>query len=77
MLGVACHQAPSAVSKAVWLSLWQEMSQDSAGEMEGEVSSTQTLRIECGKGGFPKRENQEVLLPKKGETDAEQKKTNT
>lgn len=35
-----------AVSKAVWRPLWQEMSQDSAGEMEGEVSSTQTLRIE-------------------------------
>ena len=35
-----------AVSKAVGRPLWREMSQDSAGEMEGEVSSTQTLRIE-------------------------------
>ena len=63
----------AAVSKAVWRPLWQEMSQDSAGEMEGEVSSTQTLRIESV-GRVVSQRKTKVLFTRRKERHAEWKK---
>lgn len=65
-----------AVSKAVGRPLWQEMSQDSASEMEGEVSSTQTLRIESV-GRVVSQRKTKVLFTRRKERHAEWKKKKT
>lgn len=64
-----------AVAKGVWYPLWLELGHNSASGTEGEVISTQTLRIEGVRRVVSQRKTK-VFLPE-GETGAEQRKKTT